>query len=141
MEIYAETAMSILDELHTERLDYHSEYVPLADAINRLESYEETGMEPEELAQAAKDGRLVVLPCKVGDTVYMIGASICKWREIDHCEEYCDGWQYRDCWEGTRTILEEKFSLCALESIGKTVFLTREAAEAALDAMGGENNA
>lgn len=27
------------------------------------------------------------------------------------------------------------------EDIGKTVFLTREAAEAALDAMGGENNA
>lgn len=86
-----------------------------------------------ELAQAAKEGRLVVLPCKVGDTVYSIGASICKWREIDHCEEYCDGWQYRDCWEGTRTVLEEKFSLCDLESIGKTVFLTRAAAEAALE--------
>ena len=94
-----------------------------------------------ELAQAEKEGRLVVLPCKVGDTVYRVGASICKWREIDHCDEYCDGWQYRDCWEGTRAVLEEKFSLCDLESIGKTVFLTREAAEAALDAMGGENNA
>ena len=28
-----------------------------------------------------------------------------------------------------------------LNNVGKTVFLTREAAEAALDAMGGENNA
>ena len=138
------------------------------DWVNRLAAYEETRLEPEdmkkafnedatlklagqilgvtpgrlrELAQAEKEGRLVVLPCKVGDTVYRVGASICKWREIDHCDEYCDGWQYRDCWEGTRAVLEEKFSLCDLESIGKTVFLTREAAEAALDAMGGENNA
>lgn len=54
MEIYAETAMSILDELHTERLDYHSEYLPLADAINRLESYEETGLGPEEIMEAVK---------------------------------------------------------------------------------------
>jgi len=125
----------------------------------RLAAYEETGLEPEDmkrafnedavlklagqalgmspdrlrkLAQAEKEGRLVVLPCKVGDTVYRVGASICKWRESNHCDEYCDGWQYRDCWEGTRAVLEEKFSLCDLESISKTVFLTREAAEAAL---------
>lgn len=96
---------------------------------------EALGMSPDrlrELAQAEKTGRLVVLPCKVGDTVYRVGASICKWRESNHCDEYCDGWQYRDCWEGTRAVLEEKFSLCDLESISKTVFLTREAAEAAL---------
>lgn len=92
------------------------------------------------LAQAEKKGRLVVLPCKVGDTVYRIGASICKWREIDHCEEYCDGWQYRDCWDGTKTVLEEKFSLCDLESIDKTVFLTREAAEAALEERNAEHD-
>ena len=129
------------------------------DWVNRLAAYEETRLEPEdmkkafnedatlklagqilgvtpgrlrELAQAEKEGRLVVLPCKVGDTVYRVGASICKWRESNHCDEYCDGWQYRDCWEGTRAVLEEKFSLCDLESISKTVFLTREAAEAAL---------
>ena len=132
-------------------------------AFNRLAAYEETRLEPEdmkkafnedttlklagqilgmspdrlrELAQAEKTGRLVVLPCKVGDTVYRVGASICKRREIDHCGEHCDGWQYRDCWKGTREVLEEKFSLCDLESIGKTVFLTREAAEAALEEMG-----
>lgn len=51
MEIYAETAMSILDELHTERLAYHSEYLPLAYAINRLESYEDTGLDPEEIEE------------------------------------------------------------------------------------------
>lgn len=44
-------------------------------AIERLAAYEDTEMEPErvaELAQAERDGRLVVLPCKVGDTVYRV---------------------------------------------------------------------
>ena len=92
--------------------------------------------ELREMVQAKREGRCVVLPCKVGDTVYRIGASICKWREIDRCDEYCDGWQYRDCWDGTRAVLDEKFNLCDVESVGKTVFLTREAAEAALKARG-----
>lgn len=90
-----------------------------------------------EIVEADRDGRCVVLPCKVGNTVYRIGASLCKWREIDRCDEYCDGWQYRDCWDGTRAVLEEKFNLCDIESVGKTVFLTREAAEAVLK---GEQN-
>ena len=36
----------------------------IAKAFDRLAAYEETGLEPEELAQAEKEGRLVVLPCK-----------------------------------------------------------------------------
>ena len=145
MEIYAETAMSILDELHTERLDYHSEYLPLADAINRLESYEETGLEPEEierildsygrgmtlrtenaqrleiikeistdrlreLAQAEKEGRLVVLPCEIGSPVYSHARKL-------------DGADY---------VRETEFWWSDIPQMGKTVFLTREAAEAAL---------
>ena len=41
------------------------------DWVERLAAYEETGLEPEELAQAQakKKGRLVVLPCDVGDKV------------------------------------------------------------------------
>lgn len=34
---------------------------PLSNAIARLSAYEDTGLEPEELAQAKKKGRLVVL--------------------------------------------------------------------------------
>lgn len=110
MERYSDRAIEILNELHTERLDYHSEYLPLIDAAQRLSAYENTGMEPEEiervldaygrgltlrsdiaqkielvkdipvdrlreLAQADKDGRCVVLPCKVGDTIYQIGTD------------------------------------------------------------------
>ena len=40
------------------------------DWVDRLAAYEETGLEPEELAQAEKKGRLVVLPCDVEDKLY-----------------------------------------------------------------------
>ena len=43
---------------------------PIAKAFDRLAAYEETGLEPEELAQSEKEGRLVVLPCDVGDKLY-----------------------------------------------------------------------
>ena len=89
MERYSDEAMRILDDLHTERLDYYSEYLPLIDAAQRLGAYESTGMEPDdlersfnedallkmtgnllgiapdrlrELAQADREGRCVVLP-------------------------------------------------------------------------------
>lgn len=62
-------------------------------ALNRLAAYEDTGLEPEEIERlqeymkpftiqdmdrfreimdAEKDGRLVVLPCKLTDTVYIV---------------------------------------------------------------------
>lgn len=58
-----------------------------------------------ELVEADKDGRCVVPPCKVGDKVYWI----------------VDG-----------GVFECFFTIAAAEEVGKTVFLTREAAEAAL---------
>ena len=108
MERLSDTAIEIINELHTERLDYYSEYIPLIDAANRLAAYEDTGLEPEEierivdaygrghtlrtesaerleivreiktdrlreLAKAEKDGRLEVLPCKVGDHILADG--------------------------------------------------------------------
>jgi hypothetical protein len=42
-------------------------------AIDRLAAYEDTGLTPEEVAELAKakaDGRLMVLPCKVGDYLW-----------------------------------------------------------------------
>ena len=85
MERLSDTAIEIINELHTERLDYSSEYIPLIDAANRLSAYEDTGLEPEQvmdlkslihggihkvddvwkhvqdLLQAEQEGRLVVL--------------------------------------------------------------------------------
>ena len=118
MEIYAETAMSILDELHTERLDYHSEYLPLADAINQLSDYEETRLEPKELAQAAKDGRLVVLP----DVKYTDSDGD---KALRHAMYMC-GVQNNPVTRYTADAIAEK--------------LTREAAEAALEEREAEHD-
>lgn len=52
MSNLGEKAMEILDALHTERLAYESEYVPLADAANLLTAYEETGLAPEDILSA-----------------------------------------------------------------------------------------
>ena len=55
MERLNDTAIEIINELHTERLDYYSEYIPLIDAANRLAAYEDTGLEPEEIKGFAED--------------------------------------------------------------------------------------
>lgn len=61
---HSDGAMRILDELHRERLDYESEYVPLADAIQTLSAYEDTCMTPEEINQLA-DKLDAAMPYKV----------------------------------------------------------------------------
>ena len=165
MERLSDTAIEIINELHTERLDYSSEYIPLIDAANRLAAYEDSGFDPEEIADfmkrweqtveiggmlkkycidhirdllhAENDGRLVVLPCKVGDTVYM---PVGKWGTITGYEaDECDGFHIaRDgvlqikvkCYSGNHGTYGVP---------GKTVFLTRQEAEAALAGKGGKN--
>lgn len=89
MERLSDRAIEIINELHTERLDYESEYLPLMECANKCSAYEDTGLEPEdikqafteetamklagqalgvssnrlrELAQADREGRCVVLP-------------------------------------------------------------------------------
>ena len=129
------------------------------DLYGRLKAYEDTGLTPEEikaqftedtminlaaqalgveadrlreLAEADKDGRVVVLPCKVGDTV---------WRIIRDGEPHITRDEVRDmyfaddmtpCVElvGGRVTFTEKF--------GKTVFLSRAEAERALQEMEGK---
>ena len=69
-----------------------------------------------------EQGRLIELPCKVGDKVW----------EIHHraWEGYADDWLYPDY---TRSIVQEcGFSLSLLSSIGSTIFLTKAEAEAKL---------
>lgn len=78
MEIYAEIAMSILDELHTERRAYHSEYVLLADAINRLAAYEETGLEPE----AVEHLKLASMGKAIAEIKEFEGVPIDRLREL-----------------------------------------------------------
>lgn len=88
MERYSDRAIEIINELHTARIDYESEYIPLIDCANQCAAYEDTGLTPGEVKsmqeehfsglemaklhsalmelkkyqEADKDGRLVVLP-------------------------------------------------------------------------------
>lgn len=97
-----------------------------------------------ELAQAEKEGRLVVLPCKDWFEI-VFGEQELFWgidtdyietpiREIsvDNAERFTwyDGWKTLVLRGNDENGLDWEFSP---EDIGKTVFLTREAAEAALE--------
>lgn len=117
----------------------------------RLKAYEDTGLTPKEvtalgklfdyalkesktlteqltllkhirkLAEADKDGRVLILPCKLGTKVYRIRYEIADYPD-DPEPEIATTWftpEYR-------------------EDIGKTVFLTREEAEKALAEMEGK---
>ena len=79
----------------------------------RLKAYEEPRL--LELAKADREGRVVVLPCKVGDTVWKICYQL----------------------NGKYKIEEQSFSLTyfKLNKFRKSFFLTREEAEKALEAM------
>lgn len=116
---------------------------PYLQCMDRLAAYEDTGLGPAEIAamrntlaeyhkeadpllRAKVEGRLVVLPCKIGDVVYYIHQDktilpgVAKWFETN------DGWtvcvQYAP--------MAPKFF--RFDDFGRTVFLTREAAEKAL---------
>ena len=75
-----------------------------------------------ELAEADKDGRLVVLPCKVGTATYYIRYSTAFYPDKSEPE-----------------IKRGIFTLPDLDRFGHYVFLTREEAEKALEAMKGGN--
>lgn len=112
-------------------------------AIDRLAAYEDTGLEPDtvskirdvvldihgdighlrELVQAKKDGRLVVLPCYTGEKVYML--LLGKILELEVGSITLNG--------DITKIQYYSSSICSSpEDFGKTVFLNREEAEAAL---------
>ena len=183
----SDTAIEIINELHTERLDYYSEYIPLIDAANSLAAYEDTGLEPDQvmelksftqggihkvddgwkhvqdLLQAEKEARLVALPCKVGDTVWLLKKK-CKYAGEDNdpwcsCDQYWDNVYHKHMWgcagkddEGKQFDCEKRdmewyaqqieYSLALYSPnivLGKNLFLTREEAEAALAQEGGTN--
>lgn len=70
MERYSDEAIRICNELHTERLDYNSEYLPLIDAVQRLAAYEDTGLEPEavEHLKLASMGKAIA---EIGKVVFL----------------------------------------------------------------------
>lgn len=132
----------------------------------RLKAYEDTGLEPNEIKKlneeyveltkmtygplhqemgqwllANMDGRLVVMPCKKGDTLFVltwdslfgIEETKCKSisivnREDGPCSKIIARCVYDDWGGAVREFFPEDF--------GKTVFLTREKAESALAEKG-----
>ena len=105
----------------------------LMEISRRLAAYEDSQMTPEEvqsLAQAKADGRLVVLPCKVGTRVWVIGQD-CDLCHDMYTEEPC---LFGDC--EYRKVIESVFLPGMTDEFGKTVFLTREAAEKAIAEAG-----
>lgn len=93
-----------------------------------------------DLLQAEQTGRLVVLPCKVGDTIYYTREG---WTIVEPLK-------VRTFFVGDPTrrgeilhlhmIRTDKFDV-SMDALGKTVFLTREEAEAALAQEGGTHEA
>ncbi len=79
-----------------------------------------------ELAEADKDGRVVVLPCKVGDKLYRVFDGNISEHEVQNMKYFAR--------QGRLGIDMTPFFPDAGKSIGKTVFLTREEAEKALEA-------
>lgn len=79
----------------------------------------------KKLSKAEKDGRLMVLPCKRGDTLW----SLYNYPTKGICEVVVTAVSTLD---GVTAINTNNFSVLSEEDVGKTVFLTRKEAEAAL---------
>lgn len=86
-----------------------------------------------ELAEADKDGRVVVLPCKVGQRVF---ALLDTDKHISECEAKQIGMGNKIGFIGLEPIgaRGREYGI-SLNGFGKTVFRTREEAEKALEAM------
>lgn len=141
---------------------YHLTMTEVVQMADRLAAYEDTGLEPEavetvkialaakhmvdletlnntpisrlvELAEADKDGRLTVLPCKVGEKIYYLnGKYIIQVEVVGYKVDETGAWLFIGETYNPET---NRAYHCDLETerIGKTVFRTREEAEKALE--------
>ena len=141
----------------------HAHAIPIVSDMDvimmRLAAYEDTGLEPEEidmdheaaetlrqlcrgcdldrleeLAEADKDERVVVPPCKVGDRLYEVtGRKTISVYRVKAIRVELFGLFIE--WDLDEGFVCQSLSGINAEEIGKTVFLTREEAEKALEAM------
>lgn len=129
-----------------------------AEALDRLAAYEDTGLEPREvsaivkewsdlctvigecggidhlreLAEADKNGRMVVLPCKAGDTVWITG-SVRRLYSEKVRTFFCGNPSYdRGAADNSVQMIRTTGCDIPIHEFGKTVFLNREEAEKAL---------
>lgn len=99
------------------------EWCAMMSVLNGIGSYDRL----RELAEADRDGRLVVLPCKVGDKLYRVFAGEIFEHRVGSMKYFVI--------QGRWDIETYPFCPCVESSIGKTIFLTREEAKKALEEM------
>ena len=86
-----------------------------------------------ELAEADKDGRVVVLPCQSGEHVFALLDDQTRVRECEVKQAVLDGW--RKIFYIVPVGAPGDAYSAPFGAFGKTVFLTHEEAEKALEAM------
>lgn len=181
MERFSDIAIEIINNLHTERLDYETEYLPLIDAANTLANYEDTNHTPEDCAAAfaeldalkrnppvqvesnvlelamecsklkqelaayraaEQDGTLHWLPCPVGTMVWSYDLCNCLYQG-ERCPYDCNSSQRKTVFNKNCLkyceVYQFEFTINHLNFFGKTVFLTKEEAEAALKEQEGND--
>lgn len=106
------------------------EHEQLAEWLTQLKEYQ----------QLEEQGRLVVLPCKVGDIVFYIsGKIILEYEVVGFSVDGTGAWLIY----GEHHVDENDKTYSynfEVDKIGKTVFLTREEAKAKLKELRGEEN-
>lgn len=99
MERYSDRAIEIINELHRERLDYQSEYLPLIDAANKLLAYEDTGLEPEQVMQTIDPERLRLKAHWIYDgKTDEDGNLVCRCSRCEHGDRHSPGITVPYCW-------------------------------------------
>lgn len=113
----------------------------VACALQELNKYKELGGLDylRELVEAERDGRCAVLPCKPGDTVWMITKRgirrVERWTVYRVYKRDVGDWYFVLKNMMLSQIRPNEFEECtrAISSFGKTVFTTLEAAEQAME--------
>lgn len=105
----------------------------IIERLDKLLAQTDDDVRLRELAEADRDGRLVVLPCQSGEHVFALLDGQKRVRECEVKYAVLDGWLkvfYLAPIDDPGNLYSAPFG-----AFGKTVFLTREEAKAALEAM------
>ena len=108
----------------------YGEWNAMMSVLNSIGSYDRL----RELAEADRDGRVVVPPCKVGDRLYEVtGRKTISVYKVKAIRVELFGLFIE--WDIVEGVVWQSLSGINAGEIGKTVFLIREEAEKALEAM------
>ena len=116
-----------------ERLTNSDKEIPTL--VDNAEYWLKAYFKLKEYEDLEEQGRLVILPCKIGDKVY----NITWWDDVQEKVVVKGKTYYRTIHK--HKVSKSTFGYTDIEEIGKTVFLTKSEAEAKLKELrGGEND-